>query len=69
MGFQRSEFLLERGQVDRIVNRDKMRDELARLVAYQTGADPVAAYGPWETAEAEVAPQPKKRGRRKAKEA
>jgi acetyl-CoA carboxylase carboxyl transferase subunit beta len=47
-GFQRSEFLLERGQVDRIVTRDKMRDELARLIAYYTGADPIAAYGPWE---------------------
>jgi acetyl-CoA carboxylase carboxyl transferase subunit beta len=74
-GFQRSEFLLERGQVDRIVSRDKMRDELARLVAYQTGADPVAAYGPWEPiAQAEPAKPAKpasskgKRGRRKAKE-
>jgi acetyl-CoA carboxylase carboxyl transferase subunit beta len=47
-GFQRSEFLLERGQIDRIVTRDKMRDELARLIAYYTGADPIAAYGPWE---------------------
>ncbi|MCB9868654.1 MAG: acetyl-CoA carboxylase carboxyltransferase subunit beta [Planctomycetes bacterium] len=47
-GFQRSEFLLERGQIDRIVTRDRMRDELARLVAYARGLDPVAAYGPWE---------------------
>lgn len=47
-GFQRSEFLLERGQIDRIVARDKMRDELARMVAYATGRDPVAAYGPWD---------------------
>ncbi len=72
-GFQRSEFLLERGQIDRIVSRDKMRDELARLVAYQTGGDPVAAVGPWEAVAAKVVdnaekPQ-KKRGRRKAKEA
>jgi acetyl-CoA carboxylase carboxyl transferase subunit beta len=43
-GFQRAEFLLEKGQLDLIVTRDKMRDELARLVAYATGRDPVAAY-------------------------
>ena len=47
-GFQRSEFLLERGQVDRIVDRDKVRDELARLLAYANGTDPVKAYrDPW----------------------
>lgn len=72
-GFQRSEFLLERGQIDRIVTRDKMRDELARFVAYQTGADPVTAYGPWEATANQVAEKvekpKKKRGRRKAKEA
>ncbi|MFN6195220.1 MAG: acetyl-CoA carboxylase carboxyl transferase subunit beta, partial [Planctomycetota bacterium] len=45
-GFQRSEFLLEKGQVDRIVPRAQMRDELARLLAYATGADPVAAFKP-----------------------
>ena len=44
-GFQRSEFLLEKGQIDRIVDRSKMRDELARLLAYATGQDAVAAYG------------------------
>ena len=43
-GFQRAEFLLEKGQVDRIVQRDRMRDELARFVAYVTGADPAAAF-------------------------
>ena len=43
-GFQRSEFLLEKGQIDRIVARDRMRDELARLLAYATGGDPVTAY-------------------------
>jgi acetyl-CoA carboxylase carboxyl transferase subunit beta len=45
-GFQRSEFLLEKGQIDRIVPRAQMRDELARLLAYATGRDPVAAYKP-----------------------
>ncbi len=37
-GFQRAEFLLEKGQIDRIVARDAMREELARLIAYATGA-------------------------------
>ncbi|MCA8966196.1 MAG: acetyl-CoA carboxylase carboxyltransferase subunit beta [Planctomycetes bacterium] len=45
-GFQRSEFLLEKGQIDRIVARAQMRDELARLLAYATGRDPVAAFKP-----------------------
>jgi len=43
-GFQRAEFLLEKGQVDRIVRREDMRRELARLVAYATGQDVAAAY-------------------------
>ncbi|MFT4840977.1 MAG: acetyl-CoA carboxylase carboxyl transferase subunit beta [Planctomycetota bacterium] len=43
-GFQRSEFLLEKGQLDRIVDRSNMRNELARLLAYSTGLDPVAIY-------------------------
>jgi hypothetical protein len=43
-GFQRSEFLLEKGQIDRIVDRANMRNELARLLAYSTGLDPVAIY-------------------------
>lgn len=41
-GFQRSEFLLEKGQIDRIIDRSEMRRELARLLAYSTGLDPVA---------------------------
>ena len=37
-----------RFQIDRIVARDRMRDELARLFAYGTGKDPVAAFNqPW----------------------
>lgn len=43
-GFQRAEFLLEKGQIDRIVKREDLRRELARLVAYATGQDVVAAY-------------------------
>lgn len=45
-GFQRAEFLLEKGQIDRIVPRAQLRDELARLLAYATGRDPVAAFRP-----------------------
>lgn len=43
-GFQRAEFLLEKGQIDRIVERVRMREELARLVAYATGKDAVEAF-------------------------
>ncbi len=32
-GFQRSEFLLEKGAIDMIVDRRQMRDEIARLLA------------------------------------
>ncbi len=45
-GFQRSEFLLEKGQIDRIVPRAQLRDELARLLAYATGGDAVLAFKP-----------------------
>ena len=54
-GFQRSEFLLGRGQIDRIVTRDKMRDELARLIAYYAGGDPISAFGPWNGVDATTA--------------
>ena len=33
-GFQRSEFLLQKGFVDRIVHRLQMRDEIARILEY-----------------------------------
>ncbi len=36
-GFQRSEFLLEHGAVDLIMDRREMRDRLARLLAMLTG--------------------------------
>jgi acetyl-CoA carboxylase carboxyl transferase subunit beta len=32
-GFQRAEFLLEKGAIDMIVDRREMRDEIARLLA------------------------------------
>ena len=37
-GFQRAEFLLEKGQVDRIVRRSEMRPMLAKLLDYGIGA-------------------------------
>jgi acetyl-CoA carboxylase carboxyl transferase subunit beta len=54
-GFQRAEFLLEKGQIDRIVARDKMRDELARLIAYATGKNPIEAYASPKPKEGEAA--------------
>jgi acetyl-CoA carboxylase carboxyl transferase subunit beta len=57
-GFQRSEFLLEKGQIDRIVARAQMRDELARFLAYATGRDPVAAFKPQVAVEAGAGPEP-----------
>lgn len=57
-GFQRSEFLLEKGQIDRIVERAAMRDELARLLAYATGQDPVSVFRPANEAEGEAAAEP-----------
>jgi acetyl-CoA carboxylase carboxyl transferase subunit beta len=53
-GFQRSEFLLEKGQIDRIVPRAQLRDELGRLLAYVTGRDPVSAYKPSPGQQAET---------------
>ena len=36
-GFQRAEFLLEKGAIDMIVARHKMRDEIAELIAKMLG--------------------------------
>ncbi|MBI5435119.1 MAG: acetyl-CoA carboxylase carboxyltransferase subunit beta [Planctomycetes bacterium] len=36
-GFQRAEFLLEKGQIDRIVRRSEMKSMLARLLDYTKG--------------------------------
>jgi len=38
-GFQRSEFLLEKGAIDMIVDRRQMREEIAGLLALLTGGD------------------------------
>jgi len=72
-GFQRAEFLLEKGQIDRIVPRQAMRDELARLLAYATGRDPVAAFKPLPDGEpqaelvlaTEPPPEAPKKGKKK----
>ena len=37
-GFQRAEFLLEKGQVDAIVRRSELRSVLARLIDFGRGA-------------------------------
>jgi acetyl-CoA carboxylase carboxyl transferase subunit beta len=37
-GFQRSEFLLEKGAIDMVVDRREMREELAHLLALLTRA-------------------------------
>ena len=42
-GFQRSEFLLEKGAIDMIVDRRQMREQLARLLALLGRQAPVAA--------------------------
>ena len=44
-GFQRSEFLVEHGAVDMIVDRRNMRDTLARLLAKLTGLPTVEPLG------------------------
>ena len=54
-GFQRSEFLLEHGAIDLIVDRRQMRDRLARLLAMLTG---LAAPADAEPSEAESSPGP-----------
>jgi acetyl-CoA carboxylase carboxyl transferase subunit beta len=45
-GFQRSEFLLQKGAVDMIVDRRQLRDEIAALLALMTGgAQPKVVSG------------------------
>ena len=36
-GFQRAEFLIDKGAIDMIVDRRKLKDELARLLLHLTG--------------------------------
>jgi acetyl-CoA carboxylase carboxyl transferase subunit beta len=39
-GFQRAEYLLEHGMLDRVVHRKDLRDELATLLRLLVGAPP-----------------------------
>ena len=43
-GFQRAEFLLEKGAVDMIVDRREMRDKIHRLLAMMTHFAPAVAH-------------------------
>ena len=45
-GFQRAEFLLEHGTVDKIVHRGELRDTLHRLLASMTHMPPAAPTAP-----------------------
>ncbi len=47
-GFQRSEFLLEHGAIDLIVDRRDLRDRLALLLAMLTGRDALVAQNPFD---------------------
>jgi acetyl-CoA carboxylase carboxyl transferase subunit beta len=42
-GFQRSEFLLEHGALDMIVDRREMRDRIGAMLRLMSGKEPVAA--------------------------
>ena len=42
-GFQRSEFLLEHGALDMIVDRRELRDRIGAMLRLLTGKEPVAA--------------------------
>ncbi|MDO9219908.1 MAG: carboxyl transferase domain-containing protein, partial [Thiobacillus sp.] len=42
-GFQRAEFLVDKGAVDRIIDRRQMRDELATTLAMMMGRPALAA--------------------------
>jgi acetyl-CoA carboxylase carboxyl transferase subunit beta len=42
-GFQRSEFLLEHGALDMIVDRRELRDRIGSMLRLLTGKEPAAA--------------------------
>ena len=44
-GFQRSEFLLEHGALDMIVDRRELRDRIGAMLRLLTGKEPAAAVG------------------------
>ena len=58
-GFQRSEFLLEHGQVDMIINRGEMRPRLSRILRKFVHASPIPVLDPVEgevVSESEIPP-------------
>src|SRR6056297_107576 len=58
-GFQRSEYLLDHGMIDRVVPRGRMREELGRLLRLLLNAPPaVGGAGASEPPEAGAAAQP-----------
>lgn len=59
-GFQRSEFLIEKGQVDRIVPREELRGELATLIDYGTAR--WESYPPAPSIPPEEAPEASSEG-------
>lgn len=48
-GFQRSEFLLEHGQVDMIISRNEMRSKLSRILRKMTHTKPIPVLEPNES--------------------
>ena len=44
-GFQRSEFLLDHGALDMIVDRREMRDRIGSMLRIMTGKEPAPAQG------------------------
>ena len=55
-GFQRAEFLLDKGYIDRIVNRRQMRDELIKILEYMPPGGMMATSGAATRSAAEEAP-------------
>ena len=58
-GFQRAEYLLDHGMLDRVTERGKMRDELITITRMLMGLDPVVAGelpAPEEAAQTEETP-------------
>jgi acetyl-CoA carboxylase carboxyl transferase subunit beta len=66
-GFQRSEFLREKGQVDIVVDRREMKDTLGRILKHllPKRASESASLGPVKAPSADV-PAPKKDKAKKA---
>jgi len=55
-GFQRSEYLLDHGMLDRVTHRKQLKDELVTILRMLTG-QPAAVKGDLPAPEAETAPE------------